>query len=196
VAGGRRQLGGACPRCLERQGAVRLLQHDEPAGILLLERLDPARSARELSSGVDAAAVLGRACRRLAVPAPPGMPRVEELAARWVEELPREWKRLGRPFPRKWVDQGIATCQELGPGQPNLLVHGDLVFNNVLRAEREPWLVIDPIGLVGEPAFDAAQFLTNRWSELTAQPDLRTAVHARLTAFAESIAGGWTLMPC
>jgi streptomycin 6-kinase len=167
------------------RGAVRLLQHDEPAGVLLLERLDPARSARELASGVDAAAVLGRVCRRLSVPAPPGVPRVEELAARWVEELPRDWERLGRPFPRKWVDEAVATCQELGPGQPNLLLHGDLVFDNVLRAEREPWLVIDPDGLVGEPAFDAAQFLTNRWSEMAAQPHLRTAVRARLTAFAE-----------
>ncbi len=167
------------------RGAVRLLECDEPAGVLLLERLDPARSARELPSGVDAAAVLGRVCRRLAVPAPLGMPRVEELAARWVEELPRDWERLGRPFPRTWVDEAVATCRELGPGQPNLLLHGDLVFNNVLRAEREPWLAIDPDGLVGEPAFDAAQFLTNRWSELTAQPDLRTAVGARLTAFAD-----------
>lgn len=167
------------------RGAVRLIECDEPAGALLLERLDPARSARELVSGVDAAAVLGQVCRRLAVTAPPGMPRVEELATRWVEELPRDWERLGRPFPRQWVDEAVATCRELGPGQPNLLLHGDLVFDNVLRAEREPWLVIDPDGLVGEPAFDAAPFLTNRWSELTAQPDLRTGIRARLAAFAE-----------
>jgi streptomycin 6-kinase len=166
-------------------GAIRLLEHDEPDGVLLVERLDPARSARELP-GVDAARVLGRVSRRLAVPAPTGMRRVEALAERWVEELPRNWERLGRPFPRRWVDEAVATCLELGPGQPNLLLHGDLVFDNVLRAEREPWLVIDPDGLVGEQAFDAAQFLTNRWSELTAQPDLRLAVRARLTAFAEA----------
>jgi len=166
------------------RGAIRLLERDEPAGVLLVERLDPARSARELS-GVDAARVLGQVCRRLAVPAPPGMPRVEELAARWVEDLPRDWERLARPFPRAWVDEAVATCRELGPDQPNLLLHGDLVFDNVLRAEREPWLAIDPDGLAGEPAFDAAQFLTNRWSELTAQPDLRAAVRARLSAFAE-----------
>jgi streptomycin 6-kinase len=167
------------------RGAVRLIECDAPAGVLLLERLDPARSARELASGVDAAAVLGAVCRRLAVPAPPGTPRVEELAARWVEQLPRDWERLGRPFPRASIEEAVATCRELGPDQPDLLLHGDLVFDNVLRAEREPWLVIDPDGLAGEPAFDSAQFLTNRWSELTAQPDLRTAVRARLAAFAE-----------
>ena len=166
------------------RGAIQLLEGDEPAGVLLVERLDPARSARELH-GVEAAAVLGRICRRLAVPAPPGTPRVADQAARWVEELPREWERLGRPFPRAQVDEAVATCRDLGPGQPDLLLHGDLVFDNVLRAEREPWLAIDPDGLAGEPAFDSAQFLTNRWSELTAQPDLRAAVRARLVAFAE-----------
>jgi streptomycin 6-kinase len=166
------------------RGAIRLLERDDAAGVLLVERLDPARSARDLP-GVDASRVMGQVCRRLAVPAPPDMRRVADLAERWVEDLPRDWERLGRPFPRSWMDEAVATCRELGPDQPNLLLHGDLVFDNVLRAEREPWLAIDPDGLVGEPAFDAAQFLTNRWSELTAQPDLRAAVHARLTAFAE-----------
>jgi streptomycin 6-kinase len=166
------------------RGAVRLLEHDDPAGVLLLERLDPARSARALA-GVDASAVAGQVCRRLAVPAPPGMPRVEDLAARWIDELPRDWERLGRPFPRRWLDAAVASCRELGPGQPGLLLHGDLVFDNMIRAEREPWLVIDPDGLVGEPAFEAAPFLSNRWSELTAQPDLRAAVRARLAAFVD-----------
>jgi streptomycin 6-kinase len=167
------------------RGAVRVLKHDDPAGVLLLERLDPARSARALA-GVEASAVAGQVCRRLAVPAPSGMPRVDDLAARWVDELPRDWERLGRPFPRRWLDAAVESCRELGPGQPDLLLHGDLVFDNILRAEREPWLVIDPDGLVGEPAFEAAPFLTNRWSEMSAQSDLRAAVRARLAAFAES----------
>jgi streptomycin 6-kinase len=166
------------------RGAVRLLERDDPAGVMLLERLDPARSARALT-GVAASSVAGQVCRRLAVPAPPDMPRVDELAARWAEELPRQWERLGRPFARKWLDAAVATCRELGPHQPDLLLHGDLVFDNMLRSEREPWLVIDPDGLVGEPAFEAAPFLTNRWSELTAQPDLRAALRDRLAAFVE-----------
>lgn len=166
------------------RGAVRLLQRDDPAGVMLLERLDPTRSVRTLP-GVAASAVAGQVCRRLAVPAPPGLPRVDELAARWVEELPRDWERLGRPFPRSWLEAAVASCRELGPDQPELLLHGDLVFDNILRGEREPWLVVDPDGLAGEPAFEAARFLTNRWSELTAQADLRGAVRARLTAFAD-----------
>ena len=166
------------------RGAVRLLERDDAAGVMLLERLDPARSARALP-GVTASAVAGQVCRRLAVPAPPGLPRVADLAARWVEELPRHWEGLGRPFPKKRLEAAVASCRELGPDQPDLLLHGDLVFDNILQAEREPWLVIDPDGLGGEPALEAAPFLSNRWAELIAQPDLRAAVRARLTAFAD-----------
>jgi nucleoside-diphosphate-sugar epimerase len=42
------------------RGAVRVLGHDDPAGVLLLERLDPSRSARALA-GVEASAVAGQA---------------------------------------------------------------------------------------------------------------------------------------
>jgi streptomycin 6-kinase len=166
------------------RGAVALLDRDDAAGALLLERLDPARTVRELD-GVAAAAVAGRLARRLAVPPPAGLPRLAERAARWAEELPGQWRRLGRPLDRAALDAAVATCRELGPDQPELLLHGDLVFDNVLRGEREPWLVIDPYGLVGEPAFDAAKLLGNRWSELTARGDLRGAVDDRLAAYAD-----------
>nr|WP_071928417.1 aminoglycoside phosphotransferase family protein [Nocardia mangyaensis] len=44
--------------------------------------------------------------------------------------------------------------RELGPGQPETLVHGDLHDANVLAGDREPWLAIDPKGYVGDPAYD------------------------------------------
>ena len=37
----------------------------------------------------------------------------------------------------------------------------DLHAGNVLRAQREPWLVIDPKPFVGDPAYDATQHLLN-----------------------------------
>jgi streptomycin 6-kinase len=84
-----------------------------------------------------------------------------------ADELPAAWERLGRPIAASSLTEAVTTCHELGPEQPDLLLHGDLTFDNILRADREPWLVIDPYGLAGEPAFDAASLLTNRWSELT-----------------------------
>src|SRR5262249_19891728 len=117
------------------RGVVRLLARDA-GGALLLERLDPARSLRELD-GVAAAGVAGRLCRRLAVAAPAGLPRLADAAAAWADELPREWERLGRPLARRVIDAAVAAFQELGPDQPDLLLHGNLHSVNVLRGERE-----------------------------------------------------------
>jgi streptomycin 6-kinase len=172
-------------------GAVMLLDHDEPAGAMLLERLDQTHSVRDLD-GESAARVVGQVCRQLAVSVPPPgaaspcpLPLVADLASSWVTDIPANWTRLGKPLPSAVVDAAVATCRELGPDQPDLLLHGDLVFDNILHGDRAPWLAIDPYGLVGEPAYDAAKLLSNRWSELAAQPDLRTAVLRRLAAFAE-----------
>jgi streptomycin 6-kinase len=167
------------------RGAVRLLDRDDAAGVLLLEWLDPHRSVAGLDR-LAAAAVVGEVCRRLAAPAPAGLPSLEETAVRWAGELPATWERLGRPFDRRWLDAAVATCRELGPRQPRRLLHGNLRFEHVLRAEREPWLAIDPNGMVGDPAYEVAPLLGQLCSGLAAEPDRRGAVAARLEAFTDA----------
>jgi streptomycin 6-kinase len=51
-----------------------------------------------------------------------------------------------------------------------VLLATDLHAGNVLRAEREPWLVIDPKPFVGDPAYDATQHLLNCRTRLLADP--------------------------
>ena len=52
-----------------------------------------------------------------------------------------------------------------------MVVHGDLNPFNVLRSQREPWLAIDPKPLVGDPAYDLAQFLANYSAQADASGD-------------------------
>jgi streptomycin 6-kinase len=42
-----------------------------------------------------------------------------------------------------------------------VLLATDLHAGNVLRSQREPWLVIDPKPFIGDPAYDATQHLFN-----------------------------------
>ena len=42
---------------------------------------------------------------------------------------------------------------------------------NVLRARREPWLVIDPKPFVGDPAYDATQHRLNCCGRLRSDPE-------------------------
>ena len=64
--------------------------------------------------------------------------------------------------------------------------HGDLHFENVLAAEREPWLVIDPKPMSGDPHYEVAPLLWNRWDEVLADPRPREAIRRRFHAVVDT----------
>lgn len=68
------------------RGAVLLHARDDQRFAMLLERAGPS-SLAEQADGDELVSVAGRLSRRLAVPAPPGLPRLREHAGRWEEEL-------------------------------------------------------------------------------------------------------------
>ena len=52
------------------------------------------------------------------------------------------------------------------PASNGRIIHGDLHYTNVLAGDREPWLVIDPKPMSGDPHYEVAPMLWNRWDEL------------------------------
>ena len=70
------------------------------------------------------------------------------------------------------VREGLRLFKELPRTAPTeVLLSTDLHAGNVLRAEREPWLVIDPKPFVGDPAYDATQHLFNCDVRLRSDPE-------------------------
>ncbi|MFI8456592.1 aminoglycoside phosphotransferase family protein [Kitasatospora sp. NPDC085464] len=167
------------------RGAVHLHERDDARYAMLLERVRSGTLA-EVEDGDEVVTVAGRLNRRLAVPAPPGLPRLREQAAAWEEQLRRDDEELARPLPRPVLDAAVATVRELGPVQPDTLVHGDLHAGNILRAGREPWLAVDPKGYVGDPAYDGGTLLKSRALTLLDADDPRRAVQRILDVFAEA----------
>ena len=85
---------------------------------------------------------------------------VRDLAARLAGELCVRFDRAGRPFEDQLVADAVATCERLAISrEPLVLVNRDYHPWNVLAAEREPWLAIDPKPLAGERAFDTGHLL-------------------------------------
>jgi len=75
----------------------------------------------------------------------------------WIDYLPAEWEQAGKPFERHLLDAAVARLEALASSQgEQVLLYQDLHGDNVLAAEREEWLVIDPKPLVGEREFAVA----------------------------------------
>jgi streptomycin 6-kinase len=74
---------------------------------------------------------------------------------------------------------------------PAVLVATDLHAGNVLRAQREPWLVIDPKPFVGDPAYDATQHLLNCEDRLSADPLGTMERYAGLLGLGTDRVGCW-----
>jgi streptomycin 6-kinase len=137
-------------------GAIRLLAHDPARHALLLERCEPGSPLSDL--GPDAALdVLVELLPRLWKPATVPFRSLAEEADWWAANLERTWNERGRLYSRRLLDAALDALRTLPTTQgEQVLLHQDLHAGNVLRAAREPWLVIDPKPLVGERAFAVA----------------------------------------
>ncbi len=167
------------------RGAVLLHERDDGRFAMLLERVRPSTLA-EIEDGDEVVAVAGRLNRRLAIPAPSGLPRLREQADAWDEELGKDAGEFPHALPRRVLDAALETVRELGRTQPDTLIHGDLHARNILRAGREPWLAVDPKGYAGDPAYDGGTLLKSRALTLLEADDLGRAVHRVLDVFAEA----------
>lgn len=210
------------------RGAVPLLAADLDRGVLLLARLTPGTPLLALvEAGRDdaATAVAAGVMRGLQRPSPPlppssfGFPTVAD----WVGGLARLRARFDGgtgPLPARLVARAEALAAELGvqgAGAPvaatspapsattaaphHVLLHGDLHHGNVVSGAGG-WWAIDPHGVVGEPAFEAAALLRNPlpWlvagGERAARATLarRVAILAAALDVAPARVAGWGLV--
>jgi streptomycin 6-kinase len=146
------------------RGAVRLLRADLDREALLLERIAPGWRLRDLVPDRDAAATSAAVgvMRRLHVPPPPGC-RIREAVTQ-AEAFDGYARRFGTagPLPLDMVVRAGGLMRELcASATGRAVLHGDLHHDNILRATREPWLAIDPHGIVGDPGYEVGALLYN-----------------------------------
>jgi streptomycin 6-kinase len=135
---------------------VKILDDDATLNALLLERCEPGDHLSTAAPEI-ALEVLTALLPRLWVDADEPFVTLREEAASWAEQLPLSWERAGRPFETELLDAALDALASFTESQGRqALVHQDLHGDNVLRAAREPCLVIDPKPLVGEREFSLA----------------------------------------
>jgi streptomycin 6-kinase len=169
---------------------VRLLEADDALGAMLLERCEPGTPARDLAEP-EQDRVLASLLPRMWKQPPAGHPfrPLATMIEKWIAET-LEQKAAWED--EALVQSGIDTFRRLLKGpSPAVLLATDLHAGNVLRAEREPWLVIDPKPFVGDPAYDATQHLLNCIGRLSVDPLGTIARYAGLLGLDAERVRGW-----
>jgi streptomycin 6-kinase len=170
---------------------VRLLESDHDRNALLLERCIPGNTLRSCPEDEQDVVISGLLPRLWRAPAA-GHPfrSLAQMIEYWCDGSRRQSPR----WPDKELaERGIRVFRELLQGPThNTLLATDLHAGNVLSAEREAWLVIDPKPFVGDPCFDATQHLLNCWGRMHTEPMATTSRFARLLGVDEQRVRHWT----
>ena len=168
-------------------GYARLLAYDADRGAFLLERLGASLS-HSRRTPEEQLGILADSLRRAWRPA--GGPAVDK-AAGLQELITTAWDRLGRPCPRRVVDQALtyADRRSADPGEP-VVVHGDPHPGNLLAALRPRagaetgYCFVDPDGFEADCAYDLGVALRD-WCGRLGGPDARRVLERYCGILAE-----------
>jgi streptomycin 6-kinase len=162
-------------RVWDGDGAVRCLATRSLADttMLLLERCVPGHQLRSVPErGQDE--IIAGLLRRLWTHVPEdGHPfgSLEEMCGLWADWLELDYAADSRGLDAGLAREAIAILRGLpGTAGSRALLCTDLHAGNVLAAQREPWLVIDPKPFVGDPAYDVVQHMLNCDQRLADDP--------------------------
>jgi streptomycin 6-kinase len=170
---------------------VRLLDYDTDLGAMLLERCHPGvalRTLPESEQDLVLAALLQRLWRMPSTPHP--FRHLRLMSAHWSQETIAAASRWPD---RGLVNEGLQLFEKLTEPTPSdVLLATDLHAGNVLRAQREEWLAIDPKPFTGDPAYDATQHLFNCQERLQSAPDATICRFADLLGIEHERIRLWT----
>ncbi|MBO0817144.1 MAG: kinase [Actinobacteria bacterium] len=158
-------------------GAVRLhaAAETELAYALLIERCLPGTPLGQVLPEPEQDRIVAGLLRQLWAQPHAGYPfrPLAQMCAAWAQEFERDYAAAD---PADRIDPGLARAgialfrelPETADGR--VLLCTDLHGDNILAAQRAPWLVIDPKPYVGDPAYDVLQHMLNCEDRLAADP--------------------------
>jgi streptomycin 6-kinase len=139
---------------------------------LLLERCRPGTTLHALPP-TEQDDVVAALLRRLWTvrPAAGDFPTLQSMCDMWASAFEQRRAAQAVDLDHGLLDEGICLFRELPRSADDaVLLCTDLHAGNVLAAQREAWLVIDPKPHMGDPTYDVLQHMLNCVDRLQANP--------------------------
>ena len=167
-------------------GAVRLINFDAGLSAMLIEKAVEGLTLSEVCGEAYEKAV------NIAVDVMQKLPRQPPNKAEfvnlqsWIDELNRA---VAVGFEPEKVARARRFFGELvEPFGNKVLLHGDIHFDNILSARREPFLLIDPKGIVGEIGYEIAVFLNDLAGWTSHLPHRKQVLNSAVESFSRAFA--------
>lgn len=156
---------------MQGDGIVKLLKSNQQQALLLLEKLTPGQPLARLKEDSQATTIAAELMQKLwrKVPEQHNFSTTEHWFARLGHPV-----NLPADFSTSLLAQAKSQAQQLHQDMTKtMLLHGDLHHFNILSSQRQPWLAIDPKGVLGEPAYEVGALLRNPI------PDIATTMNTK-----------------
>ena len=140
---------------------------------LLLERCVPGTWLKTVLPEEEQDFVVAGLLQRLWQDPGPGHPfrPLQHMCDYWADEFEQKLARSGDYPDHGLARAGIEMLRALPTSaDTEVVLVTDLHGENILAAQREPWLVVDPKPYVGDPAYDVLQHMLNCQQRLLADP--------------------------
>ena len=176
-------------RLFNGHGMVQFMACEMEDAVLLMECLQPGTTLLRVEDDEQATAIAANVMRQMWRPISTGHPFPTVLD--WGKGFGRLRQHFGGgsgPFPPRLLEEAETLFAELSASMAGpMLLHGDLHHDNILMARRQPWLAIDPKGLVGEPAYETGALLRNALAQVFSASQPRRVLARRMDQLAEEL---------
>lgn len=172
-------------RSRDGRGAVKLLAENADRRAILIEHALPGKNLTDCFEDNKPKAVKPAVEVLHSILRPPPSARINvTMLDKWFAGLERF---SATDFPTSYSMKALRIHEKLA-GQPNrtYYLHGDFHPGNIVSATREPFLAIDPKGVIGHIGYEIAVFLNNFhwWQE--GEPDIEARLEKAIRQFSES----------
>ncbi len=179
-------------RWWDDQGTVRLYDADAARGAMLLELLGDPLDNQPIHEAVE---VLGHLMRRLAVEGPKDVWSTQELAKASAQKMKDHLTGQTGAVPPQYLLAALDVAPKLTASTATAAVNGDLHSAQVLRGQREQWLVVDPVLYRGDIEYDLGRILWTRLDDMADDAEIQQCFDTATQAAAldHSYAHAWVI---